>query len=175
MVLLGTGGLAAACGAGSGTTGQLGARNRSVAGVDTRALAYVDCMRTHGEPNMPDPTNQGGGHIDINININSGIHPASPRFTAVSRACRHLVPHGGAARGGRTITPAEQADYRQGVACMRSHGVPAFPDPVFQNGTVTFNAVGSRVNTGSSQYRSALMTCQKLIPAGLRDSGPGDS
>jgi hypothetical protein len=55
---------------------------------------------------------------------------------------------------------------------MRSHGFPGFPDPVFQNDNVTFSAAGSRIDTKSSQYTSALTTCQKLIPAGLPDSGP---
>src|SRR5262249_47413490 len=38
----------------------------------------------------------------------------------------------------QTITPADQADYLQAAACMRSHGVPDFPDPTFENNTVTF-------------------------------------
>lgn len=50
---------------------------------------------------------------------------------------------------------------------MRSHGVPNFPDPTFQNNSVTFNAPGSNIDTSSSQYKSALATCEKLIPAGL--------
>jgi len=99
VALLGTGVLAAACGGGSSTTGPAGAHSGSNASLDHRALAYVTCMRTHGEPNMPDPTNQGDGHVNININASSGIDPTSPRFTAASRACQHLVPHGGAAAG----------------------------------------------------------------------------
>src|SRR5262249_46489495 len=36
----------------------------------------------------------------------------------------------------RTITPADQADYLKGARCMRSHGVPDFPDPTFENNGV---------------------------------------
>jgi hypothetical protein len=58
---------------------------------------------------------------------------------------------------------------------MRSHGFPGFPDPVFRNNNVTFSAAGSRIDTNSSQYKSALTTCQKLIPAGLPFSSPSGS
>ncbi len=49
---------------------------------------------------------------------------------------------------------------------MRSHGFPNFPDPTFQDNTVTFNTP-TPIDTNSPQYKSALATCQKLIPAGL--------
>jgi hypothetical protein len=65
-----------------------------------------------------------------------------------------------------TITPAEQADYLRAAACMRSHGVPDFPDPTFQNGHVRFD-IPSSIDTSSPQAKSAQATCVKLIPAGL--------
>jgi hypothetical protein len=80
------------------------------------------------------------------------------------------LPDNGVPSG--TITPADQADYLKAATCMRSHGVPNFPDPVFENGSVTFT-VRTPIDTSSSQYESALATCQKLIPAGLPYSSPG--
>jgi hypothetical protein len=65
-----------------------------------------------------------------------------------------------------TITPAEQADYFRAAACIRSHGVPDFPDPTFENGHVRFN-IPSSIERNSPQVRSAQATCAKLIPAGL--------
>ena len=170
VALLGTGVFAAACGGGSGTTGQSEAHGGSAVSIDNRALGYVNCMRTHGEPNMPDPT-FSGRHATLDITPSSGVDPSSPQFGAASKACQHLVSQGGAPAG-PTITPADQADYLKAVACMRSHDFPGFPDPVFQNNNVTFDAPGSRINTNSSQYRSALTTCEKLIPVGLPDSSP---
>ena len=65
-----------------------------------------------------------------------------------------------------TITPAEQADYLRAAACIRSRGVPDFPDPTFQNGHVRFN-IPSSIDRNSPQIKSAQATCVKLIPAGL--------
>jgi hypothetical protein len=174
VAILGTGVLATACGGASSTTQQSGAHSGSAVSLENSALAYVNCMRTHGEPNMPEPT-FNGRHAALHITPNSGVDPGSPQFTAATNACKHLAPHGGGPSTGQTITPAEQADYLKAVACMRSHGFPGFPDPVFQNNTVTFSAAGSRIDTNSSQYKSALTTCQKLIPAGLPDSSPSGS
>src|SRR5262249_22085814 len=66
----------------------------------------------------------------------------------------------------KTITPADQADYREAAACMRSHGIPDFPDPTFKNNTVTFN-VPPNIDPNSSQAKSAEATCSKAIPPGL--------
>jgi hypothetical protein len=65
-----------------------------------------------------------------------------------------------------TITPADRQDYLDAAACMRSNGVPTFPDPTFGDNTVTFNAPPS-IDPDSSQARSAVAICSKLIPAGL--------
>jgi hypothetical protein len=186
VALIGIGVLAAACGGGSSgprvasvgktttTTGPSAAQNGSAASRENSALAYVNCMRTHGEPNMPEP-NFSGGHINININASSGVDPSSPQFTAASNVCKRLLPTGGpSASNGNTITPADQADYLKAAACMRSHGISNFPDPAFQNNSVEFNN-STPIDTNSSQYKSALATCQKLIPAGLPYSSTSGS
>jgi len=64
------------------------------------------------------------------------------------------------------ITPADQGDYLKAAECMRSHGVPDFPDPTFGNNTVTFN-VPPNIDPNSSQAKRAVATCSKLIPPGL--------
>ena len=127
-------------------------------------------MRTHGEPNMPNPVRQGRS-VNIAIHPGSGVDPGSEQFNAAFKACKHLASPGkGSAPGGPTITPADQADYLKAVACMRSHGFPKFPDPVFQGNNVTFNST-TPINTNTPQYQRAVATCDKLIPAGLPDSG----
>ena len=186
MALLGVGGLAAACGSGTSsqavaslgkaatTTGPSAAKHGSAASRENSALAYVSCMRTHGEPNMSEP-NFSEGHINIDINAGSGVDPSSPRFIAANRACKRLVLTGGpSASNGTTITPADQVDYLKAAECMRSHGVPNFPDPTFQNNSVEFNTT-TPIDTNSSQYKTALDTCQKLIPTGLPYSRPSGS
>jgi len=181
VTLLGAGVLIAACGGGSRgpgvvslgktTTGPSAAQSGSAASRESTALAYINCMHTHGEPNMPDP-NSTGNSVHISITPGSGVDPNSPQFTRATNACKHLLPNNGVSPGS-SITPADQADYLKAVACMRSHGVPDFPDPSFQNGGVTFN-IRRPLDPNSPQYKSALARCQKLIPAGLpysRSSG----
>jgi hypothetical protein len=73
--------------------------------------------------------------------------------------------NGGQTRG-QTITPADQADYLDAASCMRSHGVPDFPDPTFENNTVTFSIPPS-IDPNSPQARNAEAICVKLIPPGL--------
>jgi hypothetical protein len=177
--LLGLCVLTAGCGGGSShpsvaslgtpttTSGPSAVPSRSKINPTIGALAFIGCMRTHGEPNMPEPSiSKNGRTASIDINASSGIDPNSTQFTAATKACMHLLPNKGVPSAGQTITPADQADYLKGAACMRSHGFPEFPDPTFQNDNVAFNTT-SPIDTNSSQYQSALTTCQKLIPAGL--------
>jgi hypothetical protein len=138
-----------------------------------QALAWVNCMRTQGEPNMPVPVIEGR-NVSISTHPGDGVDPHSPRFAAAFKACRHLTGGKIGAVRGNTITPADQADYLKAVACMRSHGFPKFPEPVFQNNNVNFNTT-TPIDTNSPQYQRALATCDKLIPAGLPYSGRNPS
>ena len=76
------------------------------------------------------------------------------------------LPQNGGQPSGQTITPADQADYLKAATCMRSHGVSDFPDPTFQNNTVTFN-IPPNIDANSPQAKSAEAICVKLIPPGL--------
>jgi hypothetical protein len=177
--LVGTAMLAGGCGGGSsdravassGSTAtaadRSAARTVSRAGVFGQALAFAQCMRTHGEPNFPDPTRKGGS-VHETIKAGSGVDPSSPQFTAARSACKHLLPSNGTPgpSPAQTFTLAERADYLEAAACMRSHGVPDFPDPTFQGSSVTFNSK-TPIDTNAPQYTSAATTCQRLIPAGL--------
>lgn len=172
--LLGAGMLAAACGgtlssegvASLGktttTTGPSAAEPKSPANPVNSALAYVSCMRSHGEPDMPDPS---FNRHQATLDIPASIDPNSPQYAAANKACKHLLPNNGVPKG-NTFTPAEEADYLKGAECMRSHGFPNFPDPTFHDGTVSFYT-RSPIDTGSSQYKRALAICERLIPKGL--------
>ena len=174
--LLGVCVVAAGCGGGSSHPGvaSLGTTTTATAPpavssgskVNPRnsALAFAQCMRTHGEPNFPEPVFHGHS-ANIDITPSSGVDPNSPQFAAATNACKHLLPNKGVPQG-PTITPADQLDYLKGAACMRSHGIPDFPDPTFQNNTVSFNT-RTAIDTNSAQFKSALAICDKLIPAGL--------
>jgi hypothetical protein len=183
---MGIGVLAAACGGGpssSGvasvgktttTTGSSTAQGGSNTSLENALLAYTNCMRTHGEPNMPEPVVNGSG-VHISAAAGAGaVNPNTPQFAAASKACEHLLPKKGSGPSGSTITTADQADYLKAATCMRSHGVPNFPDPTFENNSVEFNNA-TPIDTNSPQYKNALATCQKLIPAGLPYSSTSGS
>ena len=59
--------------------------------VLARALKFVQCLRTHGLPNTPDPVTAGGG---IALKISAG-GPDSAAFQAAQKACRSVIPLGG--------------------------------------------------------------------------------
>jgi hypothetical protein len=125
------------------------------------AVAFAGCMRSSGVPRYPDPQVVGGRLSKPSM---QQLGVSLTQFLAARSACARLLPNGGQ-RQGPTITPADRADYLRGAACIRSHGFPTFPDPTFQNGTVTFD-IPSSIDKNSSQFRSAVTACDKL-PAGL--------
>ncbi len=56
------------------------------------------------------------------------------------------------------------------AACMRSHGVPTFPDPNSNGGTVIIPSMS--INIRSPQFISARNTCARLIGGGTSASSP---
>jgi hypothetical protein len=162
--------LAAAC----------GGNNPPSAGGSTqyqKALAFSKCMRSHGALGFPDPTSQGTITVTQALLNNPQIKSAAP-------SCRKLLP-----RGAVQIPPALQrkldTQALQYAACMRSHGVPNFPDPIIHGGTIGFRIAASagapaaQSSPGASpaprspagrapamppQFQAAQRACQKLMP-----------
>jgi hypothetical protein len=142
--------LAAACG-GSGSSGAGGSTPYQ------QALAYAQCMRSHGEPGFPDPDNQGLfanlGPVDIH----------SSQYLSANKVCEHLLPtyQVGTSQARKDFT--RQLKYAE---CLRSHGFPNTPDPIqMPNGNLegagAGGAVGpgSGIDTNSPQYKSANQAC----------------
>lgn len=118
-------------------------------------------MRSHGVPQFPDPTTNG---TNVKILIGgSGIDPDTPQFNAAQAACSGLLP---ARSNGPTITSADRLDYVKAVACVRAHGVPDFPDPIYVDGQPSFH-IPATISPNSPVVAKAIATCRKLIPAGL--------
>jgi subtilase family serine protease len=111
VTLIGTAMLAAGCGGGSsgqavtgqGSTktaaGSSGTQIVSKATEFSQALAFAKCMRSHGEPNFPDPTRKGGS---VREKLTPGVDPNSPQSTAAMNACKHLLPNGSTGGGSAT-------------------------------------------------------------------------
>lgn len=174
--LFAVGAAVAACGGpsapgvatGSSTTTTTAATSSGGGGTTgTGLLAYTSCMRSHGVQNFPDPGGKGGFPKPAVVSALQQV--SSSEGQAASRDCEHLLPAGGSLSGEPSesvTTPQQQQDYLKAVACLRSHGFPGFPDPVFSGGSVHFS-IPSNLNTNSTQFAQARLLCQKLIPAGL--------
>ncbi|MGD0809032.1 MAG: hypothetical protein ABSA91_04900 [Acidimicrobiales bacterium] len=65
-----------------------GPSQAQLAQMMSRALKYSQCMRSHGVPDFPDPTESPNG---IGIRL-SGIDPNSAQFRASQTACRAFSP-----------------------------------------------------------------------------------
>jgi hypothetical protein len=142
-------------------------------GKQDGARKFSVCMRAHGLAQFPDPQpdSGGGGGMHLSIGPGSGLDPNSPQFKAAQTACQKLLPNGG------KPTPAEvakaQADALKFSACMRSHGVPNFPDPqVSADGGMRIALPQNMKN--SPALDAAQRACQSTMPGmKSRTSGPG--
>jgi hypothetical protein len=148
----------AACG-GSASTGAGGSSSTGASTLQQEALAVAHCMRSHGVPKFPDPPANG---TIANGSI-AGWH-VGPDATGVSQsvyqsainACRHLAPD--AAPPSRAQQQQMLSKLLQFAKCMRSHGVPDFPDP---------DSTGLSVDHSMTllpQYQRAYQACASLLP-----------
>jgi hypothetical protein len=165
-----------ACGGGPSMPG--GAAGSSTAGGSpsadgsSRLLAYSSCMRSHGVPNFPDPASSGG--IPKTAAISAETAVSNSQVRAAQNACQHLIT--GESLSGQpiqTITVQQQQYYLKAAACMRSHGITNFPEPVFPNGQVELPRLRRLVDVKSLRFTEAFLSCHKLIPSGLPYSGSG--
>jgi hypothetical protein len=138
--------LVTACGAASGS--QAGPTTAGGSKTYQQALAYSQCMRSHGVPGFPDPDSQG------NITVQGSMGASSTQSAAAQQACRHLL-------GGQNAPAQQRQQIGQALrfsACMRSHGDPAFPDPAERQGGVVLHMIGANTPQG----QAAVQTCQRL-------------
>ena len=90
-------------------------------------LAFSKCMRASGVPSFPDLSNNGmridGSGQTISVN---GVSVNAPAFLTARQKCQRYMPH-------TQTSQAQSAQQTQRglqfARCMRSHGVPNFPDP----------------------------------------------
>lgn len=124
-------------------------------------MKFTACMRSHGVPNFPDPD----AHGTITITVSTSLNPSSPLFEKAVGDCKHLLP------AGTAPSPALQQRMKAGAlafaACMRSHGVPRYPDPTFSNGGVS-QSISRRngVDPSSPIFQAAQKTCRGALSAG---------
>ena len=134
--------------------------------ADQQLVAYSQCMRDHGVANFPDPrSDESFG----SLLRQAGIDKSTATYQAASSACQSLLPTA-PPEARQPMSPQDQAKWLQFSACMRSHGVPNWPDPDFTNGgpKPNFNLDGA---TESPTVDAALLACRPLLPVIAGGSG----
>jgi hypothetical protein len=170
--------LLAACGGSPANTGS-SVNTGSPANVGSSAhsqsaVAFSHCMRSHGLPDYPDPS--GNGTLPKTSAQLLGV--SSSAFDAAQRACQQLLPATGGSLTASSIQQCylafvcPQALVQQALSagrvfaqCMRSHGVPYWPDPTLDaQGRPLFNINVPRPQP--AQVTAAGNECSRLDPAG---------
>jgi hypothetical protein len=133
--------LAAACSGGrASATGSGGSSTTGGASSSPSAVAYSACMRSHGVPNFPDPGS--GGEVPKGDAQHFGV--STSQLQAAQRACQDLLPNnGGSTQQAQQCFLADDCPpavvqrllnvERQFAQCMRSDGVPHWPDPTIDS------------------------------------------
>jgi hypothetical protein len=159
--------LLAACSSSPSSTGSGGSANAGAAANSQVGIRYASCMRAHGVPNYPDPAS---GNV-----LADGLPKVSPQelgvsssqYQAAQSACAHLLPNGGQP----TQAEAQQdlTAMRAFARCMRSHGLPTWPDPTYDPaagwGFNLLHVVG--FDPSSTQTDNLMDECGHALPAGI--------
>jgi hypothetical protein len=172
--------LAAACG-GSRTGGVAGLKTTTTANAGTSgsppsggSLAqYATCMRSHGISTFPPAaslaTLAGIKAAKGQINQISQSEAPSPKLQAAQRTCAKYAPP---SQSPAHVSPQEMQKLLAVSHCMRTHGVPNFPDPNPTTGELTASA---SIDKNSPQVLAALRACSSLGQAaglGAPSTGP---
>lgn len=155
--------LAAAC---SGPAGPGGGSARSHPPGYRQYHAYSQCMRSHGAPFWPEPSQVPYGVWDnpdtykITAQILAQEH--GPGWQAALTACQRLAPRA------LPYTAAQISALRSRLeklaACMRTHGISHFPRPVAGPYGAGFHSPGPGVDPGSARFLAAQRACWGYAP-----------
>jgi hypothetical protein len=160
---------AAACSGGHPSAGGSSAPGRSAG--SPAAVEYSACMRSHGVPNYPDP--DSAGRLPKTSAQQLGVGDSA--YLAAQRACQHLLPTGGSFQQDfqqcvtagdcpRALVQRALTVQRTFARCMRTHGVPNWPDPTVGPNGAPFSPVSaaglSRQYTHSSTVAAKVRRCQ---------------
>jgi hypothetical protein len=125
-------------------------------------------MRSHGVPDFPDPQ---PGATNAKYPGAQQLGVSGPLYQAADNACQHLLPAGVDDQFPAAEVQQLLIGMRQFSQCMRSHGVPNWPDPsVDAEGRPVFDLSDhgfSRSEAHSAQLGAKEAECQNLLPGAL--------
>ena len=151
LAAIGAAAMLSLAGCGSGSTGP----SRASGSTSSQLLAFAGCMRSHDVPNFPDPDSHGRFPKESLTQL--GVTSES-QLQAARDACDHLLPNGGRANPAEVMSG--MVDFAR---CMRSHGVPNWPDPTTESNfeVPVFNIPG--IDPLSPQVSDAADQCAHLL------------
>ena len=123
------------------------------------AVAFASCMRSHGVPNWPDPNSSGV--FDKTKLSSQQLGASSSRVQAAQSACQHLLPNGGSGPNPAQVQQVKAQALRFS-RCVRSHGLPSFPDPASDGRIPDPASVG--IDQGSPKFQAANQACRRYRP-----------
>ena len=119
-------------------------------------------MRSHGVRNWPDPNSSGV----FPKRTPQQLGVSSSQYQAATHACGYLLPNGALPPGGQP-TQAElrtmESDALKFAHCMRSHGVPNWPDYTLRGGIPIFDLHGTSIAPNSPQIVAKQLGCKSLL------------
>jgi hypothetical protein len=173
--------LATACGSSPSSAGSGRSPSAGASANSPSAVAYSHCIRIHGVPNFPDPASNG----QVPKTSAQLLGVSISQFQAAQTACRHLYPNNGGTGGVLTkdslgqceetgdcpqaLVQAAMTALRTYARCMRSHGLPTWPDPTLDSeGRPGFNLVHVQgFDPNSSQTSNIMHDCYPVMPGGV--------
>jgi hypothetical protein len=158
--------LAAACSSSpssSAATG--GVPNAGGTPTIVAAIAYTQCMRSHGVPEYPGPNSSGDLPKIIPAQV-SHLGVSESQFTAAGKACQSLWPYQAPTQAQEEQELTNDLKFAR---CMRANGLPNFPDPITtSSGRVEFVLSLSKlgVNPRSPQVQAKAHACESQVAPG---------
>jgi hypothetical protein len=116
--------LAAACSDSPSSSGSRSSTSAS-GSANSKALAYAECVRSHGVPDFPDPASSGR----FDKTTLSQLAARNSQYQTATRTCAHLLPSGAGSTNSEAVVRQEWNGMLNFARCMRAHGVPSWPDP----------------------------------------------
>lgn len=128
-------------------------------GTEDKALAYTECMRSHGLSDFPEPVE---GRIQMQAGPGSDLNPESPTFQKAEEACRALAP----SMEPNSDQEAElQSSALEFAECMRANGVLNFPDPEVSEGRLKM-MIPKGADPEAPAFEEAQEACRELMVGG---------
>jgi hypothetical protein len=172
-VIIAAAALATACSGSPSPTGTGSSAKAAGSATSPSAVGYSHCIRSHGVPNYPDPGSNG--QLPKGDAQQFGV--STSQLQTAQQACQHLLPTGGSLAQQQyqcmensdcppaLVQQMMSADMKL-ARCMRSRGVPNFPDPT--NGGSSgpiFNITNAGISEAASrapQFETKLDECASM-------------